>query len=199
VERPSEASKEIPELWLPVPLEMYMKTNCWFNRNRLLSHLRRSLCALAIIGAGLMLPSAEAGKPEPASGTFSPCFHITSVRQVGPDTIVTFSVTATLTGTLTGSAIFTERDVIHPDGSVTFQGSGVFTDQSGCGSFLATYTGTGSNVDGSESAHVVGGQGTGCYTGVHAEGTFQGNLVPSSGDCDVAGAGTYNLEFQFSP
>ncbi len=176
-----------------------MKTNCWFNRNRLLSHLRTSFCALAIVGASLTLPSAEAGPPEPASGTFSPCFHITSVRQAGPDTIVTFSVTATLTGTLTGSAIFTERDVIHPDGSVTFQGSGVFTDQSGCGSFLATYTGTGSNVDGSESAHVVGGQGTGCYTGVHAEGTFQGNLVPSSGDCDVAGAGTYNLEFQFSP
>src|SRR2546428_4708396 len=172
---------------------MYMKTNYWFNRNRLLSHLRRSLCALAIIGAGLMLPSAEAGKPEPASGTFSPCFHITSVRQAGPDTIVTFSVTAMLTGTLTGSAIFTERDVIHPDGSVTFQGSGVFTDQSGCGSVLATYAGPGRNVDGSESADLVGSQGTGRYLGVPAEGTFHGKLVPSEVDCVVSGAGTLNL------
>src|SRR5437870_13863529 len=133
---------------------MYMKTNYWFNRNRLLSHLRRSLCALAIIGAGLMLPSAEAGKPEPASGTFSPCFHITSVRQVGPDTIVTFSVTATLTGTLTGSAIFTERDVIHPADSVTFQGSGDFTDKPACASCLSTPRGTGRRVDSSERADV---------------------------------------------
>src|SRR5207244_10768991 len=109
---------------------------------------RTHLFALAMVASSLTLPSAQAGPPEPASGTFAPCFHITSVRQAGPNTIVTFSVTATLTGTLTGSAIFTERDVIHPDGSVTFQGSGVFTDQSGCGSFLAHSAGTGHNVDG---------------------------------------------------
>jgi hypothetical protein len=204
--------KKIPELWLPVPLEMYMKTNLktnyWFNRNLLLSHLRkpkikqhlrRSFCALVIVGASLTLPSAEAGQPGSASGAFYPCFHVTSVRQVGPNTIYTFSVTATFTGTFTGSSIGTERDVIHPDGSITFEGSAVFTDQTECGSFLFTYTGTGNAQTGSESAHVVGGQGSGCYAGVHAEGTFQGNLIPGSGDCDVAGAGTYDVQFHFNP
>jgi hypothetical protein len=34
------ALNNYPELWLPVPLEVCMKTNCWFNRNRLLSHSR---------------------------------------------------------------------------------------------------------------------------------------------------------------
>jgi len=176
-----------------------MKTNCWFNRNRLLSHLQRSFCALAIAGASLTLPSAEAGRPGPANGNFNPCFVVTNVQQAGPNRIITFSVTATLTGTLTGTAIFTERDVIHPDGSITFQGSGVFTDQTECGSFLATYTGIGSAVDGSESAHFVGGQGSGCFAGVHAEGTFQGNLVPASGECDVAGEGTYSGQILFAP
>jgi hypothetical protein len=199
VERPSEIAKKNPELWLPVPLEIYMKTNCWFNRNRLLSNLRRSFWALAIVGASLTLPSAEAGMPGPASGSFNPCFNITDIRQAGPNTIITFSVTAMLTGTLNGSAIFTERDVIHPDGSITFQGSGVFTDQYQCGSFLATYTGTGSALDGSESAHFVGGQGSGCFAGVQTEGTFQGNLVPASAGCDVTGAGTYNGQILFAP
>jgi hypothetical protein len=54
-------------------------------------------------------------------------------------------------------------------------------------------------VNGHESAHFVGGQGTGCYAGVHAEGTFEGDLVPASGDCDVAGVGTYNGQILFAP
>jgi hypothetical protein len=176
---------------------MYMKpnlkTNCWFSRNRLLSHLRRSFCGLAIVGASLTLPNGEAGGPEhhgQASGNFYPCFHIANVQQAGSNTIYTFSVTSTFTGTFTGSSIGTERDVIRPDGSITFQGSGVFWSE--CGTFLFTYAGTGNAQTGSESAHFVGGQGTGCFNGMHAEGTFQGNLTGPSQGCDITGAGTYN-------
>ncbi len=192
--------QKIPELWFPVLLEMYMKTNCWFNRNRLPSHLRRYFCALAIAGASLTLPSVEAGTPGPASGGFNPCFNFAGPpTQAGPNTVITFSVTATFTGTFTGSAIITERDIIHPDGSITFHGSGVFTDQSDCGTFLFTYSGTGSTVNGSESAHFVGGRGTGCFDGLHTEGTFQGNLVGPSAQCAVAGAGTYTGQILFAP
>jgi hypothetical protein len=177
-----------------------MKTNCWFNRNRLLSHLRRCLCALAIVGASLILPSAEAGKPESASGGFNPCFNFAGPpSQAGPNTIIIFSVTATFTGTFTGSAILTERDVIHPDGSITFHGSGVYTDQSACGTFLVTYSGKGSAVTGAESAHFVGRRGTGCFAGLNTHGTFQGNLVGASGECAIAGAGTYNGKIHFAP
>ena len=177
-----------------------MKTNCWFNRNRLLSHLRKCFCALAIAGASLTLLGAEASGPEPASGGFFPCFNFAGPpRQVGENLIIRFNVTGTGTGTLTGSAIFTERDVIHPDGSITLQGSGIFTDQSGCGTFLITYSGKGSAVNGSESAHFVGGRGTGCFAGLHTEGTFQGNLVGPSAGCAVAGAGTYNGQSLFAP
>ena len=44
------------------------------NRNRMISHLRASFCALVIVGALLTLPGAEAGTPQPASGQFFPCF-----------------------------------------------------------------------------------------------------------------------------
>ena len=196
----SEAPEDYPELWISVLLEMYMKTNCWFNRNRLLSHLPGSFYVLALAVASLTLPSAEAGQPGPASGGFNPCFNFAGPpTQTGPNTIIIFNVTATLTGTFTGSAIITERDVIHADGSITLQGSGIFTDQAGCGTFLFTYSGKGSAVDGSESAHFVGGRGTGCFAGLHTEGTFQGNLVGPSGQCAVAGQGTYSGQILFAP
>jgi hypothetical protein len=179
---------------------MCMKTNYWFNRNRLLSLLRRCFCALAIAGAALTLPVVEAGTPGPASGSFNPCFNFAGPpTQAGPNTIITFNVTASLTGTFTGTAIITERDIIHRDGSITLEGSGIFTDQSGCGTFMFTYSGKGSAVDGSESAHFVGGRGTGCFAGLHTEGTFQGNLVGPSAQCAVAGAGTYTGQILFAP
>ena len=196
----SEAPENYSELWLSVLLEMYMKTNCWFNRNRLLSHLLGSFYVLAIAVASLTLPSAEAGQPGPANGGFNPCFNFAGPpTQAGPNTIIVFNVTAALTGTFTGSAVITERDIVHPDGSITLHGSGIFTDQGGCGTFLFTYSGKGSAVDGSESAHFVGGRGTGCFAGLHTEGTFQGNLVGPSGQCAVAGQGTYSGQILFAP
>ncbi len=55
------------------------------NRNRLISHLRTSFCALVIIGVLSAFPSAEAGGPPlPASGEFFPCFNYAGPpRQVG--------------------------------------------------------------------------------------------------------------------
>src|ERR1700720_1880602 len=195
----AETSKKIPELCLPVPLEMYvktyLKTNCRFKRNRLPSHLRRSFCALAIAGASLTLPSAEAGGPEhpgPENGTFNSCYHFVNFQQAGPnmiETVYTFSIDSAVTGTFTGSLVLTERDVIHPGGSITFEGSGFFWSE--CGTLRFTYAGTGNAQTDSESAHFEADQGTGCYAGVYADGTFQGNVTGPSQGCDITWAGTY--------
>ena len=97
-----------------------MKTYYWLNRNRFLSHLRTSFCALAVIGSLLTLPTAEASAPEPASGEFFPCFtYAGPPRQVGDNAIVTFNVTTTAdwhprSDLLEG----TELDVVHRDGSI---------------------------------------------------------------------------------
>src|SRR5438045_4930035 len=98
------------------------------NRNRLISHLRSSFCALVIVGALSTLPRAEAGAPQPASGQFSPCFNYAGPpRQVGENLIITFNITVTVTGTFSGSFTGTELDIVHRDGSITKQGSAVFT------------------------------------------------------------------------
>src|SRR5437667_7193102 len=101
------------------------------NRHQLISHLRTIFCALAIIGAPLAFPSAEAsGPPLPASGGFFPCFNYAGPpRQVGENLIISFNVTGTATGTFTGSFTGTEMQVVHRDGSINLHGSLVLTGQ----------------------------------------------------------------------
>ena len=179
-----------------------MKTNYWFNRNRLLAPLRRSFCTFAIAGVSLSLPNAQAGKAEPASGGFNPCFHYAGLpRQAGENLIIRFNVTVTTTATFTGSAIGTELDIVHLDGSITLHGTAFFTGSVGgrSGTLLLTYTGKGSAVTGHENLHFVGRQGTDGLAGLHTEGTIEGDLVPAVGECDVSGAGTYNGHILLTP
>ncbi len=180
-----------------------MKTNCWFKQNRLLSHLRTSFCALAIVGASLTLPSAEADPPMiPAIGTFSPCFvQIGETQQSGPNRIIIYNVTAETSGTFTRSLIDGyERDVIHPDGSITFTGTATFVHESGCGTAEFTYTGRGNFNTHEESGHFMGNQGTGCLAGIYTVGTFAGVLDATRAGCDVAGENvSYSGQVVFAP
>jgi len=193
-----------PELWFSVPLELCMKTYNWLKRNRLLSHLRRSFCALAIAGASLTLPGAEAGGPPlPANGGFFPCFIQTSARQVGENLIVTFNVSGPATGTFSGSSAGTEMDVVHPDGSITLHGTILFTGSVNgrSGTMLLTYEGIGNAVTGHENLRFVGRQGTGDLAGVYANITAEGDVVPPdpNSGCDLQGAGTYSGQILFAP
>jgi hypothetical protein len=194
--------QKIPELWSPVPLVPCMKTYCWLNRNRLLSHLRTSFCALAIAGASLSLPRTEAsGPPLPASGEFSPCFSYAGPpRQVGENLIITFNITGSSTDSLTGSLNGTEMDVVHPDGSINLHGSIVFAGSVGnnSGTLLFTYEGIGNAVTGHENLHAVGGHGTGGLAGVNVNITLEGDL---GGGCDgdFGGHGTYTGQILFAP
>ena len=173
-----------------------MKTKCWLNRNRLLSHLRTSFCALAIAGTSLTLPSAEAGgTPLPASGEFFPCFNYAGPpRQVGENLIITFNISGTSTGTFTGSSITgTELDVVHRDGSITLHGSILFTGSVNgrSGTMLFTYEGIGNAVTGHETLRFVGRQGTGGLAGVYANITAEGDVGAPEPGCDLSGVGTY--------
>ena len=60
------SSTKIPELWLPVPLEMCMKTYRWFNRNRLLSHWRITTAGVFILVALVLATSASPSSAAPA-------------------------------------------------------------------------------------------------------------------------------------
>ena len=180
-----------------------MKTYYWLNQNRFLSHLRTSVCAIAIVGTSLTLPSAEAGggPPQSASGGFFPCFTQTSARQVGENLIITFDVTTTATGTFTGSLNGTELDVIHRDGSINLHGTALFTgtiNGSPEGTLFFTYNGIGNANTGHETLHIVGTQGTGGLAGVHFQGTAEGTLGDEC-DGDFGGHGSYNGQVLFAP
>src|SRR5438067_2805888 len=178
-----------------------MKTYYWLNQNRFLSHLRTSFCVLAIVGASLTLPSAEAGTPVPASGGFFPCFtYAGPPRQVGDNLIITFNVTTTATGTLTGSLIGTELDIVHRDGSITLHGTALFTGSvdGRSGTLLFAYNGIGNAVTGHENLRFAARQGTGDLAGVYLEGTAEGNLGAPNPGCDVSGTGTYNGHVVFA-
>src|SRR5438045_9202678 len=97
------------------------------NRNRLISHLRTSFCALVIVGALLTLPRAEAGTPQPASGQFLPCFNYAGPpRQVGENLIITFNITVRVTVTFNGSVTGTELEHVRSDGSITNRACAIF-------------------------------------------------------------------------
>jgi Protein of unknown function (DUF3224) len=186
-----------------------MKTHYWLDRNRFLSHLRGSFFALAIAGAVLTLPSSEAsrrepaaGRPEPASGGFFPCFNYAGPpRQVGENLIVTFNISGTATGTFTGSVDGTELDIVHRDGSITLHGAGLFTGSVNgrSGTFLFSYEGIGNAVTGHETLHFTVGRGTGDLVGLRAELTAEGDIGAPNPGCDLSGVGTYNGWILFAP
>jgi hypothetical protein len=173
------------------------------NRNRLISHLRTIFCALAIIGVPLALPSAEAsGPPLPAEGEFSVCFtYAAPPRQVGENVIIMFNISGTQTGTFTGSFVGTELDVVHRDGSITKQGSFVFTGSvtGRQGTGTVTYEGIGNAVTHHESLQVAVRQGTGGLAGVYATLTAEGDIGAPVPGCDLSGAGTYTGQILFAP
>src|SRR5438094_6609328 len=88
------------------------------NKPKIKQHLRRGFFALAIVGALLTLPKAQA-QPIPAIFNSTDCEHVISVQSVGPNTIITLEETACFHGTFEGTSVTTERDVIHPSGTVT--------------------------------------------------------------------------------
>jgi hypothetical protein len=173
-----------------------MKTYSLLNQNRFLSHMRASFCALAIIGASLALPSAEAGRREPASGPFFPCFNYSGPpRQVGENLIVTFNISGSSSnGTLIGSVEGTELDVVHRDGSITLHGSFLFTGSVNgrSGTMLFTYEGIGNAVTGHETLRFVGRRGTGGLAGVYANLTAEGDVGAPQPGCNLSGVGTYS-------
>jgi len=131
----------------------------------------------------LLLPVAFATSSSSGSGTYSASSTPTSVRTHDGNTIVDSNVAFTIAGTISGTCTGTERDVIHPDGMVTFRGSCTFS-----GTFAGVSGTTQLNYRGTASATSVQGtfraeDGSGGLDDLEARGTFTTT--------------TYQVEFQF--
>jgi Protein of unknown function (DUF3224) len=159
------------------------------------------VCAFAAFIAAMT--SAEAARPEPATGEFFPCFNFAAPpRQVGENVVITFNISGTATGTLTGSVVVgTEMGVVHPDGSITLHGSFLFSGSVNgrSGTMVFSYEGIGNAVTGHESLRFVGRQGTGDLAGTYVNVRAEGDVGAPSPGCDLSGAGTYTGHVVLAP
>src|SRR6266852_1374687 len=142
------------------------------NKPKIKQHLRRGFFALAIVGALLTLPKAQA-QPVPATFNSTDCEHVISVQSSGPNTIITTSGTGCFHGTFEGTSVGTERDVIHPNGTLTGQASGVFSGTVNGRSGTCVFSLEVSLTPNGDVVHWVVGQGTGDLAGLSGQGTFQ--------------------------
>jgi hypothetical protein len=185
------------------------------NKPKIKQQLRRSFFALAIVGALLTLPQAQA-QPIPATFNSTDCEHVISVQTVGRNTIITLEETGCFHGTFEGTWVGTERDVIHPNGTVSIQASAVFSgtvnERSGTcvTSLQAALTRNG------DVTHWVVDQGTGDLAGLHGQGTTLGDAIehgpgcpgsgfdctycpPATGPCDDSFDVNYTGQIDFAP
>jgi Protein of unknown function (DUF3224) len=186
------------------------------NKPNIKQHLRRGFFALAIVGALLTLPKAQA-QPVPAIFHSTDCEHVISVQTVGPTTIITLSETVCLhDGTFEGGGPATERDVIHPNGTVSIQASGVFSGTVNGRSGTCVFSLVASLTPNGDVTHWVVDQGTGDLAGLHGQGTTQGDAIehglgcpvsgfdcsvcpPATGTCDDSFDLTYTGQIDFAP
>ena len=186
------------------------------NKSKIKQHLRRNFFALAIVGALFTLPRAEAGPPIPATGYSIDCEHVISVQTVGPNTIITLSETGCFHGTFVGTWVGTERDVIHPNGTVTIQASGVFSGRVNGRSGTCVISSAVSLTLNGDVTHWVVDQGTGDLAGLHGQGTFPFDAIehgpgcpgsgfdctdcpPATGTCDDSFTLDYTGQIDFAP
>jgi Protein of unknown function (DUF3224) len=171
------------------------------NKQNIKKHLRRTFSALAIAGALLSLPSAEAGRPITARGSWTGCQNITDVQPGDLYTIITWSVTIDFIGAFTGSYEGTERDVVYTDGYFTaISSDGIFTGSvSGrSGTVVMTYEAAGSPPGHIISPWIVN-EGTGDLAGLHGQGTWPHVIEHgATNGCDDTFSGDYTGQIQFA-
>jgi hypothetical protein len=141
------------------------------NKTNIKQQLRRSFLALTIVGALFTLRNAEASQPVPATFNSTDCEHVISVQSSGPNTIITTSGTGCFHGTFEGTSVGTERDVIHPNGTLTGQASGVFSGTVNGRSGTCVLSLVVSITPNGDVVHWVVDQGTGDLAGLHGQGT----------------------------
>ncbi len=127
-------------------------------RSRIMKRMSAGVTAAGVTAAGLAFlfsgPAWAASSPQPASGTFLvTSATVNSVSTADGNTIVVLTVSGITTGTIDGSFTETDREVVHPGGSVTEQGTGIQSGTLGtCGTgsvpYVAGFTGNGSTASG---------------------------------------------------
>jgi hypothetical protein len=162
--------------------------------------LLMTLTCVTILSFGLAACGPSTPAATAASGEWTDCNLMLDTQSANGDTVVTVTITETFTGTLAGSWVGTEWELVHADGSGTFQGAGVFTgsvDQHS-GSAVFSYSGS-FTPDGVGQAKWVLSSGSDGLQGISGQGTFEGTMANPTADCVAPFAGTYSGQIYSNP
>jgi hypothetical protein len=155
--------------------------------------LRRAALAFVPVLWLVLAPTVYAEDAVPAGGTEATTLSPVSTRTADGNTFIGFTLAESWQGTFSGTRVGSGSVVIHGDGSINAESSGIFTGT------IAGRSGTAVmrfHVSGTFAAATViftVTDGTGGLVGVHAEGT---EAVSATGPMSVAG--TYSAVLHFS-
>jgi hypothetical protein len=164
----------------------------------------KALGAVAVLsGVVFGIPAVDAGKAKvtsekagAANGEWVVCKRASESRDEGENRLVMLATTAKFTGTLKGTYEGTERDVLHKDGSASFNGSGVFSGQINgrSGTAVIIYSGR-IDANGAAMAQWVIDKGTDELTRIDGQGAFEAKQMPvaMSTDLECAGATSHSV------
>jgi hypothetical protein len=145
------------------------------------------------LSVGLSAP-ARATPPTEGSGTFTGSnATLTQTGQADGNTFYSETFTLTFLGILAATCPAFNTQVVHPDGTDNFRGSGTCTGtvDNVPGTFSIPFVGIVA-ADGSERGTFRVSGGTGSLAGVHGQGTFQAPADPNA-------PGTYTIGVHFDP
>jgi hypothetical protein len=164
----------------------------------------RVLAAIVLAAAAIVGPAGSVGawSSTATSGTWSDCNYDPKFRALGPNQIGTVRIAEWLTGGFDGTFNGTELDLVFPNNTALFGGSGVFTGTVAGHSGSAPYRYWGYvGLDGVGHARWVVSRGSGGLARIGGQGTFSGTsdgtvVCP---DANFAGAysGTYTGHVHF--
>ena len=146
--------------------------------------MKKVPAVLAAAGLAILLPGPAwaASGPQPASGTFlTMSVTVDSMSAADGNTIVVLTVSGISTGTFDGPFTETDREVIHPDGTVTLTDRGTQSGTLGtCGTGSAPYelegTGTASDLTGRFQL-IDQAASTSTPLKIHSVGAFAGSTI----------------------
>ena len=160
--------------------------------------LRRCAISLATIVAAMALPAQTAMATSPSEGSgafaFTPGSLSATTRMADGNVIIEGRGAGTFTGTLSGPFTQTLHQVIHPNGTSTFQGTATCTCtiQGRTGTVVLRFEGSGGATPTMPfDGRFVTQHGTLGLSDLRATGTFHGvgaGAVPS---------GTYTIRYHF--
>ena len=135
----------------------------------------------------VLAPTAYASTSTPVSGAFSATIAPVASRTTDGITTISFTFKETFIGTMRGTRVGTGMLVVHPDGTLSFRDTGLFTGTIAGSSGSATITGVGAGVFSSFNGRFHVSDGAGGLAGVRGGGSFTGNATGP-----VSFAGTYS-------